>query len=148
MLPLTRDIPGAVNPFRCKSQTSQPSRLLFHAILALCCQHLERLEGNRSSEAAEHRRKAVQLLECALKSSPVLSLLDPILILFTLDASSSLPKPHEQMLIYCLVYPLRYGNLVDSPNAGIFHAPGPWRAKRIDNTSHAVTSWNANMVIV
>ncbi|KAJ9483109.1 hypothetical protein VN97_g10311 [Penicillium thymicola] len=33
--------------------------------------------------------KAVQLLECALQRSPVLSLLEPILILFTLDASHS-----------------------------------------------------------
>lgn len=89
VLPLTGDIPGAVNPFRCKRQTSQRSRLLFHSILALCCQHLGRLAGSWPSEAAEHRRKAVQLLECALQSSPVLSLLEPILILFTLDASHS-----------------------------------------------------------
>lgn len=86
VLPLTGDIPGAVNPFRCKRQTSQRSRLLFHSILALCCQHLGRLAGSWPSEAAEHRRKAVQLLECALQSSPVLSLLEPIVILFTLDA--------------------------------------------------------------
>ncbi|KAL2818166.1 fungal-specific transcription factor domain-containing protein [Aspergillus cavernicola] len=89
VLPLTGDIPGAVNPFRCERQTSKLSGLLIHAILALCCQHSERLVGNQSSEAAEHRRKAVQLLESALKSRPVLSLLDPILILFTLDCTLS-----------------------------------------------------------
>ncbi|CAG8105377.1 unnamed protein product [Penicillium nalgiovense] len=70
VLPLTGDIPGTVNPFRCKRQTPQRSRLLFHSILALCCQHLARFAGSWSSEAAEHRRKAVQLLECALQSSP------------------------------------------------------------------------------
>lgn len=87
-----------MNPFRCIRQTSQRSRLLFHSILALCCQHLGRLAGSWPSEAAEHRRKAVQLLECALKSSPVLSLLEPILILFTLDASH-LHWIHDWMLM-------------------------------------------------
>lgn len=89
VLPLTGDIPGTVNPFRCERPTSKLSGLLIHAILALCCQHSEHLVGRKSDEAAEHRRKAVQLLESALKTRPVLNLLDPILILFTLDASFS-----------------------------------------------------------
>lgn len=87
VLPLTGDIPGAVNPFRCDRQSSPLSGLLVHAILALCCQHRRSSVERSSGEAAEHRRKAFQLLEHALKSRPVLNLLDPILILFTLDVS-------------------------------------------------------------
>ncbi|RAH79666.1 hypothetical protein BO86DRAFT_435775 [Aspergillus japonicus CBS 114.51] len=95
VLPLTGDT--TLNPFRCKRQTSQGSRLLFHSILALCCQHLKRLTGSSwSSEAAEHRRKAAQLLDTALQqgrqhagSVNNLHLLEPILILFTLDCTLS-----------------------------------------------------------
>ncbi|RAH66728.1 uncharacterized protein BO66DRAFT_459120 [Aspergillus aculeatinus CBS 121060] len=95
ILPLTGDT--TLNPFRCKRQTSQGSRLLFHSILALCCQHLKRLTGSSwSSEAAEHRRKAAQLLDAALQQGRQhaggvsnLHLLEPILILFTLDCTLS-----------------------------------------------------------
>lgn len=107
MLPLTGDIPGAVNPFRCERQTSKLSSLLVHAILALCCHHRARLAGNRSIEVAEHRKKAVQLLESAFHRTPGLSLLDPILILFTLDASYLSPPLACLILMPCLVYPLR-----------------------------------------
>ncbi|QKX61392.1 uncharacterized protein TRUGW13939_08540 [Talaromyces rugulosus] len=69
VLPLTGDIPGAVNPFRCERQTSKLSGLYAHAILALCCHHRARLAGSRSIEAAEHRRKAVQLLESAFHAN-------------------------------------------------------------------------------
>ncbi|KAE8373874.1 fungal-specific transcription factor domain-containing protein [Aspergillus bertholletiae] len=89
VLPLTGDIPGAVNPFRCERQVSKPSILLIHAILALCCQHSERLVASQSREAAEHRGQAVRLLESALQNKPHLTLLDPILILFTLDCTLS-----------------------------------------------------------
>ena len=94
MLPLTSDI--AINPFRCRPQTAQGSRLLFHAVLALCYRHLNRLTCNWSDEVAEHHGKAVQLLEGALRSKQSqnnLHLLEPILILFTLDVS------HDQTLL-------------------------------------------------
>ncbi|GKZ23479.1 hypothetical protein AbraIFM66951_008513 [Aspergillus brasiliensis] len=90
VLPLTSDIP--VNPFRCQRQLPQGSHILFHSILALCCQHLKRLTGSWSAEAEEHRRKAVQLLEGALQSKQAndqFHLLEPILILFTLDCALS-----------------------------------------------------------
>ena len=87
VLPLTSDV--AFNPFRCRRQTLQGSRLLFHAILALCCQHQNYLTGAWSKEASEHRSKAVELLESASQSDQVarlgLHVLEPILIMFTLD---------------------------------------------------------------
>ncbi|CAG8050186.1 unnamed protein product [Penicillium olsonii] len=90
VLPLTSDI--SINPFRCQRQTSQGSLLLFHSILALCCQHLRRLTGSWATEADEHRRKALQLLDEAVQHQQAhskLSLLEPILILFTLDCTLS-----------------------------------------------------------
>ncbi|GLA60364.1 hypothetical protein AtubIFM54640_000815 [Aspergillus tubingensis] len=90
VLPLTADI--SVNPFRCQRQLPQRSHILFHSILALCCQHLKRLTGSWSAEAEEHRRKALQLLEGALQSKQAnnqIHLLEPILILFTLDCALS-----------------------------------------------------------
>ncbi|KAL2850228.1 hypothetical protein BJY01DRAFT_233302 [Aspergillus pseudoustus] len=89
VLPITGDISLSINPLRCERQVSKPSGLLIQAIIALCCQHSARLMGSHSDEAAEHRRKATQLLESAFKCRPVLSLLDPILILFTLHCTIS-----------------------------------------------------------
>lgn len=99
VLPLTGDL--TVNPFRCKRQTSQGSRLLFHSILALCCQHLNRLTGSYSKEATENRRKATQLLECTLRSKEANSnfhLLEPMLILFTLDVSRYPVNPFSLLI--------------------------------------------------
>lgn len=93
ILPLTSDI--SINPFRCQRQTSQGSRLLFHSILALCCQHLQCITGSWAAEADEHRHKALQLLDDALqheKAHSKLHLLEPILILFTLDVSRLIPS--------------------------------------------------------
>ena len=86
VLPLTSDM--SVNPFRCQLQMSQSSPLLFHSILALCCQHLDCLTGSWSTEASQHKKKAVQLLEYTFKSKEnerSFHLLEPILIMFTLD---------------------------------------------------------------
>lgn len=82
-----------MNPFRCERQTSYGSRLLYHSVLALCCQHLRRLTGGWSTEAEEHRRQAFQLLESAVsrhESKGGLHMLEPILVLFTLDVSGPL----------------------------------------------------------
>jgi hypothetical protein len=86
VLPLTSDTP--INPFRCKPQTWQGSRLLFHAIVALCYRHLNLMTAEWSEEVDQHRRKAGQLLALELRnlsSQNCLHLLEPILILFTLD---------------------------------------------------------------
>ncbi|KAL4886799.1 fungal-specific transcription factor domain-containing protein [Aspergillus karnatakaensis] len=90
ILPLTSDT--SINPFRCQRQTSQGSRLLYHSILALCCQHLKRMTGSWSTEADDHRSKAAHLLDSALQSKQIqrsFHLLEPMLILFTLDCTLS-----------------------------------------------------------
>lgn len=100
VLPLTSDI--SINPFRCQRQTSQGSRLLFHSILALCCQHLRRLTGSWDTEAGEHHRKALQLLDDALKQKQTISqlnLLEPILILFTFDVRDSSTSSNPKLMI-------------------------------------------------
>jgi hypothetical protein len=99
VLPLTSDT--AINPFRCKPQTLHGSRLLFHAVLALCYRHLNSMTSNWSEEMTKHRGKAAQLLETALaniKSRDCLQLLEPILILFTLDVSVNGAFGHSQIL--------------------------------------------------
>ncbi|KAL3469080.1 fungal-specific transcription factor domain-containing protein [Aspergillus californicus] len=100
VLPLTSDT--ALNPFRCSQQTSRGSRLLFHAILAICCQHLNRLTGSWATEAEEHRIQAAKLLNDALQQEQVsrlgLALLDPILVIFTLDCTISAIGPWTEHL--------------------------------------------------
>lgn len=91
VLPLSNDT--AVNPFRIRVEAWKTSPLLSHAVLALCYQHLEHAkEGKWEHRATEHREEAARLLETA--SSPDsppgvrdLSLLDSILVMFTLDVS-------------------------------------------------------------
>ncbi|KAI9043602.1 uncharacterized protein KD926_003372 [Aspergillus affinis] len=91
ILPLTSDT--ALNPFRYRKPLPQGSRLLFHAILALCCRHLSQITGAWSSEEREHRSQAMKLLEYTLRNGQLtrerLTLLDPILVLFTLDCTIS-----------------------------------------------------------
>lgn len=62
-------------------------------MLALCCRHLNLLTGSWSSEAQEHCGEASKLLAQACQNQQLvkkgLELLDPILILFTLDVSMS-----------------------------------------------------------
>ncbi|QMW31287.1 hypothetical protein G4B84_006668, partial [Aspergillus flavus NRRL3357] len=91
VLPTTSDT--ALNPFRCREPLPQGSRLLFHSILALCCRHLSQITGTPSSEEREHRNQAFKLLENALQSDQLarrgLTLLDPLLVLFTLDVQVS-----------------------------------------------------------
>lgn len=91
ILPLTSDT--ALNPFRCREDTSQGSRLLFNSILALCFQHLNHLTGTWSAEAIEQRVNARKLLDDAFQSDQLirrgLTLLDPILIMFTLDVGKT-----------------------------------------------------------
>lgn len=91
VLPLTSDM--TVNPFRCHRQISQGSRLLFHSILALCCHHLDHSTGIWSTESSKHRDAAVQILEATLQANQIrngLHLLEPILVMFTLDVCTFL----------------------------------------------------------
>ncbi|KAE8147898.1 fungal-specific transcription factor domain-containing protein [Aspergillus avenaceus] len=91
VLPITSDT--ALNPFRCREPVSQGSKLLFHAILALCCRHLSQMTGTWSTEEREHRSQAFKLLDHALQSDQLSrrghTLLDPLLVLFTLDCTLS-----------------------------------------------------------
>lgn len=91
VLPLTSDM--TVNPFRCHRQISQGSRLLFHSIMALCCHHLDHSTGIWSTESSKHRNTAVQILEATLQANQTgngLHLLEPILVMFTLDVCTFL----------------------------------------------------------
>lgn len=61
-----------------------------HAILALCCQHDDYLTGASSDRVYQHREQATRLLEDEASPKAELSrmslqLLDPILVIFTLD---------------------------------------------------------------
>ncbi|KAL1876155.1 hypothetical protein Plec18167_005418 [Paecilomyces lecythidis] len=95
VLPITSDT--SLNPFRYSQETSNGSRLLFHAILAICCQHLNRITGNWATEVEEHRVQAANLLNDALQQEQLarmgLALLDPILVIFTLDCTLSAAGP-------------------------------------------------------
>ena len=124
---MTSDI--SINPFRCQRQTWQGSRVLFHSILALCCQYMRHLTGNWATEADEHRRKAIQLLDDALQNKPAhgkLHLLEPILILFTLDVSQRYSFCYYLTLTRKLVHALRCWKMDRSPEPGIFISTNVW----------------------
>lgn len=122
-----------VNPFRCQLQTSQGSRLLFHSILALCCQHLDRLTGSWSTEAVKHRSKAAQLLEHAVQNEEArnrLHLLEPILIMFTLDVWFQFPNKHVMLNSDNVVHTIRCWDLGDASNPRAFDPASPRRSQR------------------
>lgn len=89
VLPLTSDV--KLNPFRCREENTNRSRLLMHAILALCYRHKDQNKGEWSSQAHQHKSTAMHLLQDATKDAQAntmgLAILDPILIMFTLDVS-------------------------------------------------------------
>ncbi|KAH8422334.1 Zn(II)2Cys6 transcription factor [Aspergillus melleus] len=91
ILPITSD--AELNPFRIQRPVSEGSRLLFHSMLALCCRHLNLLTGSWSSEAQEHRSEASKILTQVGQNQQLLkkglALLDPILIMFTLECTLS-----------------------------------------------------------
>ncbi|KIW11191.1 hypothetical protein PV08_10491 [Exophiala spinifera] len=94
VMPLSGDIPS--NPFRCRSHTSQGSRFLLHAILAVSCYHTSRqstAEGSPPSpDVVNHQNTATQLYRHELDvyhGSQGVRLLDTTLVLFTLNASQS-----------------------------------------------------------
>ncbi|KAF9630304.1 hypothetical protein BFW01_g866 [Lasiodiplodia theobromae] len=93
VLPLTSDFEA--NPFRCHEKLSNgSSQLLIHSILALSYRHINRITGNCSMEARQHKEEALKLLEQELHLSNTKgSLLDAVLILITLDCATSAHGP-------------------------------------------------------
>ncbi|KIV86490.1 hypothetical protein PV11_02101 [Exophiala sideris] len=97
VIPLTLDLP--MNPFRYRTDASLKPGYLLHAVLALSCHHTNNSsltnKGNQLSETVlDHGRTALQLFRQALNSDNVSklssSLLDTIVILFSLDEAYSL----------------------------------------------------------
>ncbi|EXJ68814.1 uncharacterized protein A1O5_07745 [Cladophialophora psammophila CBS 110553] len=97
VIPLTLDLP--LNPFRYRTAAVQRSGYLLHAVLALSCHHIDNSSssgnGDQLSETVlDHGRIALQLFRRALNSDSVApmssSLLDTIVILFSLDEAYSL----------------------------------------------------------
>ncbi|KAI1615251.1 fungal-specific transcription factor domain-containing protein [Exophiala viscosa] len=97
IIPLTLDLP--MNPFRYRTEALQKSGYLLHAVLALSCHHTNKLslssKGDQPSEKVlDHGRTALQLFRQALNSDNIArmssSLLDTIVILFSLDEAYSL----------------------------------------------------------
>jgi hypothetical protein len=85
-----------MNPFRYRTAALQKSGYLLHAVLALSCHHTENSSScskrDRLSETVlDHGRIALQLFRQSLGTDSVgrmsSSLLDTIMILFSLDAS-------------------------------------------------------------
>lgn len=88
-----------MNPFRYRTQALQKSQYLLHAVLALSCHHTDNStptqKGDQLSETVlDHGRTALQLFRQALNSDLIpgmsTSLLDTIVILFSLDEAYSL----------------------------------------------------------
>jgi len=89
ILPLTSDL--ALNPFRIRGFAPEESQLLLQSVLALCSQHQVNIGNTRPTEALEKRAQVSGMLSQALQSEELTnkngSLLEAILILFTLDVS-------------------------------------------------------------
>jgi len=95
VIPLTSNLP--LNPFYYRKNSLKTSDFLLRAVLALSCHHTENLSSNRRTEqisamVLDHSQTALRLLRQALNSSSVVarinaSLLDTIIILFSLDVS-------------------------------------------------------------
>ena len=80
----------SANPFRVRQESSQGSRFLLHAIMALSMQHLAKKSRDEAllTEMLAHRSTATQLYSEALSESNTLSLLDTLLIMLNLDVST------------------------------------------------------------
>lgn len=138
-----------MNPFRCQPQTSQGSRLLFHSIFALCCQHLDRLTGSWSTEAVKHRSKAAQLLEYALQneeSRNKFDLLEPILIMFTLDVSFLVLIKYVPWNSDDVVHTFCGWKLVDASNPRTLDPESLRRSQRPQQSAREVSSRHVSLV--
>ncbi len=88
--PLTEDC--ALNPFRCREDSSYNSEYLFHAVMALSTHHIWKdSNGDEAlfSKIHHHKSKAVQLY-CQSLTQPIaqsMCLIDTLLVLITLDVS-------------------------------------------------------------
>ena len=102
-------------------------------------------------EAVKYRNKAAQLLEYALQngdSRTGFHLLEPILIMFTLDVGSLSLYKH---VVYHgdsinVVHTLRSWNLVDALNSRAFDPASLRRSQRVEEFSREVSSRHVSLV--
>ena len=91
--PLTKDC--ALNPFRFQEATTQGTKFLFHAVLALSSHHLSRVTRDKQLELEadtfNHKSTAIRLYREAIAETDTqhLALLDTLLVLITLEAAQS-----------------------------------------------------------
>jgi hypothetical protein len=150
-----------MNPFRCREQTSRGSRLLLHAILALCYNHMNHNNGSWIIEAMEHKSTAHHLLEGATRIDSAaeidsanesgvaqeLGILDTILILFTLDVRQNGPSEIESVAdLHSLVHEFGVGCLDDAFDSCSPSPRGLWRTNFLANSKSAIAGRYANMV--
>lgn len=94
-MPLTHDFDA--NPFRFDTKSYRNSKLLFHSILALSYKHINRETGSCADEARTYKTRALQMLHDTENASTGTALattfLDALLIMMTLEVSSSWPHP-------------------------------------------------------
>lgn len=102
-------------------------------------------------EAVKYRNKAAQLLEYALQNGESRNgfhLLEPILIMFTLDVGSlSLYKhvPYHGDSIN-VVHTLRSWNLVHALNSRAFDLASLWRSQHAEEFSREISSRHVSLV--
>lgn len=107
VIPLTFDL--IHNPFRCTREALKESDFLLHAVLALSCHHTDNQRSSpkqrkASSVVLEHGQIALRLLRQTLGSGDSVvqlssSLLDAIIVLFSLDVSRADPDRAERPFV-------------------------------------------------
>jgi len=92
---LTTDI--ALNPFRCRNINAPDSQFLLHAILAMSSLHMARFNDDQqlSLSMLDHKNTSLRLFCEALPNAgrKALTLLDTVLILFSVDVSKHTSDP-------------------------------------------------------
>jgi hypothetical protein len=88
IIPLVADCQS--NPFRCRKGSSEGSRFLLHAVLALSVHHIaaSTKDPKLATEMLLHRSSAMHLYRMAMDDSSInLALLDTMLIMMHVDVS-------------------------------------------------------------
>ncbi len=123
-LPLTFDFEA--NPFRCRKGSSQGSKHLLHALLAVSMQHVSRMneipaDHPISQQIAAYKSSAAELCTVSILEAPEKSkslVLDTVLVLFCLDVRATAIS-----LLHLLTF-----NTFQS----LTSATGPWNARLLD----------------
>lgn len=92
IIPLMADCKS--NPSRCRKESSEGSRFLLHAVLALSVHHIaaSTKDPKLVTEMLLHRSSAMHLYRLAMDDSGInLSLLDTMLIMMHVDVSTFMP---------------------------------------------------------